>query len=274
MEKYEQIIRDGYQFNMDQYLGKGWTLFKKGAGSLIGYAIIVIVVTMMMNFIPFVGLVSGFLQAALIAGIFIFCRQLLLKRENFNQFFEGFNDFGQIAIFVLVRFLFMLPLLALMFTVVFPFEVFSDLIRGDIDPQYMAEEIAMGIEGNLGIIFLTYFIVIIGFFYIYTSYAFALPLIVDAKLDFWQAMEISRKIIGKKFFMFFLMFLIMGILALIGTAVTCGLGMFVAMPYIYCVIFAAYDDILKPHSDDLSGQLSAFGEQEKDVNTESEDEAK
>jgi len=75
---------------------------------------------------------------------------------------------------------------------------------------------------------------------------------VDSKLEFWQAMEVSRKVIGKKFFMFLLMFLIIGIVAGIATAVTCGLGMFVVFPYIYCVVFAAYDDILKPQDDQLS----------------------
>jgi len=252
MEKYEQVIRDGYQFNMDQYLKNGWSMFKRGAGSLIGYAVIVIIATIVINFIPFVGLLSGFLQAAFIAGFFIFCRQMLNNKENFNQLFEGFNSFGQIAVFVLLRFLFILPLLVLLFTVVFPFEIVSDLIRGDIDPEYIAEEIALGIEGNLGIVLISYLIMIMGFFYIYISYAFALPLIVDAKLEFWQAMEVSRKVIGKKFFMFLLMFLIIGIVAGIATAVTCGLGMFVVFPYIYCVVFAAYDDILKPQDDQLS----------------------
>jgi len=48
--------------------------------------------------------------------------------------------------------------------------------------------------------------------------------------------------------------------------------MFVVMPYIYCVIFVAYDDILKPESEDLSDKISSFGSSEKDINTESEDE--
>ena len=272
MERFEQVLRDGYEFKFDQYLSKGWDLFKKGAGSLIGFYIIVIVAVMLLSLIPFVSLLSSFLQAAFMAGIFIFLRQLLVQKDNFNQLFEGFNYFGNIAVFVIIRFLFFLPFLALLFTVVFPFDLFIDLVAGDIDPQYFAEEIGLSMEGNLSTIFFVYFIMLVGMTYIYVSYAFALPLISDAKLDFWQAMETSRRIIGKKFFMFLLMFIVLGIIAILGSIVTCFLGIFVVVPYMYCVVFAAYDDILQPHSQNLSTQISEFGSEEKDINTESEDE--
>ena len=141
--------------------------------------------------------------------------------------------------------------LVLLFTVVFPISLFVDLIAGNIDPQFFTDELATSFEGNLGTIFTVYFLLIIGAIYIYMSYAFVLPLIVDAKLDFWQAMETSRR-----------------------TVVTCFLGIFVVIPYIYCVIFAAYDDILNPQSEGISEQISDFGVQEKDINTESEDDDK
>jgi len=272
MERFEQVLQDGYEFKFDQYLSRGWELFKKGAWSLIGFYFIVVVAVMVISFIPFVSLLSGFLQAAFIAGIFIFLRQLLLNRENFNQLFEGFSHFGNIAVFVIIRFLFFLPFLALLFTLVFPFDLFLDLIDGDIDPQYFAEEIALSLEGNMSTIFIVYFLLIVGGIYIYMSYAFTLPLIVDAKLDFWQAMEVSRKVIGQKFLMFLLMFIVLGVIATVGTVITCFLGMFVVIPYIYCVIFAAYDDILKPETKDLSTQIGDFGSEQKDINTESEDE--
>jgi hypothetical protein len=274
MEKYDQVIRDGYEFNFEKYMRDGWGLFKKGAGSLIGFCIIVVVMLLILNFMPFVSLISGFLQAALIAGIFIFLRQLMHKRDNFNQFFEGFNNFGQIAIFVLIRYLFIIPFAALLVTFIFPFHLFVDLMSGNIDSQYFAEEIAASLEGNIGLVIGTYVVMLMGFIYIYMSYTFTLPLIVDAKLEFWKAMEVSRKIVGRKFFMFLLLFIVLGIILGLGTAITCGLGFFIVMPYIYCVMFAAYDDILKPQSEDLSNQISEFGVQEKDINTESEDDGR
>ena len=271
MERFEQVLQQGYRFNMESYFGKGWELFKKGAGGLIGYTILVFFASIVVSFIPFVGLLNGFLQAAFIAGIFVYCRQLSQKNENFNQFFEGFSSFGQIAIYVLLRFLFTLPLIALIFTVIFPFELLSDLILGDIDPEFIAEEIALGIQENFGTIMLFYLIIIAGFVYIYISYAFTLPLIVDAKLDFWQAMETSRRIIGKQFFMFLLMFLLIGIVGGVAIGITCGLGAFVVFPYLYCIIYAAYDEILQPQKDNIASEISSFGEKEDDVNTESED---
>ena len=273
MEKFEQVIRDGYRFNMDQYMGRGWDHFKKDAGSLIGFAVIVIIVSMVVAFIPFIGLANMFLQSAFLAGIYVFLRRQNQNKQNFNQLFDGFNSFGPIAVYLVIQFLFMVPLFILMFTLIIPFDVFAGLFTGNIDAEYFAEEVAMSMEGNIGVILLGYLVFFIGAMYIYISYQFTLPLIVDAKLGFWEAMETSRRVIGKKFFMFFLLILVIGILAGLGTVMTCGLGMFVALPYIHCVIFAAYDDILKPADEDLSNQISEFGAEERDVNTESEDDA-
>ena len=68
----------------------------------------------------------------------------------------------------------------------------------------MAEDFASAMEDNIGSIVLGGIVFFLGGMYIYVSYQFTLPLIVDAKLGFWEAMETSRRVIGKKFFMFFL----------------------------------------------------------------------
>ena len=248
-------------------------LFKKVAWSLLGFAFIVMAISVVLIFIPFVGILSSFIQSALLAGIYIFLRQLKSGKQNFNQLFEGFNSFGPIALYLIVLFLMFIPLVIIMFTVTFPFGIFMDYVSGGMDPQYMAEEIARSFEGNIGLIMIGYLIIIAGGIYISISYQFVLPLIVDAKLGFWEAMETSRRVIGKKFFMFLLLFLVIGVLGAIGILITCFLGILVVIPYMHCVIFAAYDDILKP-SPQASAQISDFGVQERDINTEAEDENK
>lgn len=271
MEKFERVLQAGYNFSMDHYLSRGWDHFRKDAGSLIGYAVIVMVVSFIIAFIPFISIANMFLQSTFLAGIYIFLRKQNTLRQNFNQLFDGFNSFGPIALYLVVQFLFFIPLFILLFTMIIPFDVFFSLFTGNVDPQYFAEDVASAMDGNFGSIMLGIIVFFIGSMYIYVSYQFTLPLIVDAKLGFWEAMETSRKIIGQKFFLFFLLFLIVGILGALGTIMTCGLGMFVALPYLHCVIFAAYDDILKPDDKDIASQISSFGEQAKDVNTESEE---
>ena len=175
MEKFEQVIRDGYKFNMDQYMSRGWDHFRKDAGSLIGFAVIVIIVSFVIAVIPFVNLANMFLQSAFLAGIYIFLRQQNLKRQNFNQLFDGFGSFGSIAAFVVVQFLFLIPLFVLLFTLVIPFEIFAGLFTGDMDPQYFAEEFATSLEGNIGMILIGYLVFLIGALYIYISYQFTIP---------------------------------------------------------------------------------------------------
>jgi hypothetical protein len=88
MEKFEQVIRDGYQFDFNGYLKKGWDLFAKGAGSMIGFYIIMIIILLIINFIPFASLASGvFLEAAFSWGFFHFCTADVVRKGQFQSVF-------------------------------------------------------------------------------------------------------------------------------------------------------------------------------------------
>ena len=74
-------------------------------------------------------------------------------------------------------------------------------------------------------------------------YMFAFPLIIEKKMDFWQAMETSRKAVTKNIFelsVFMLalyIFLFIGILLLL-------VGFFVALPIVLAAIAYAYCDLI------------------------------
>lgn len=79
--------------------------------------------------------------------------------------------------------------------------------------------------------------------YLAFAYFFVTPLILDRKIDFWQAMEASRKIVTKKWFSFFGFGLVLGLINL-GGAILSGLGLLVTIPLSVCSVAAAYDDIV------------------------------
>lgn len=264
-ERYRHLVEKGYNFEMGKYMSEGWELFKKGAGSFIGYVLVYFVIIAVASFIPFVNFAAGYLQYVLLAGFFVFCRNLLHQKEEFGNFFAGFNYLGDILIYYLIGYL--VPGLIFVASI-FPFELIPQLMSGQLeDPQEFLDSFTFSIGARLPL----FLILLIGFIYITVSYSLVPALITDAKLSGWTAMETSRKIVGKNFFGFLGMYLVLGLLLIVGTVLTCGLGLLVLFPYLYCTTFKAYDSILNPYADTVGNQLDEFGRQDKDINTESEE---
>ncbi|MEB3313392.1 MAG: hypothetical protein VKL98_04535, partial [Cyanobacteriota bacterium] len=65
----------------------------------------------------------------------------------------------------------------------------------------------------------------------------------DKHMNFWSAMETSRRLITKKWFSFLGLGLLMSLLILAGV-VFFGVGILVTAPLASCVLTAAYEDIV------------------------------
>jgi hypothetical protein len=78
--------------------------------------------------------------------------------------------------------------------------------------------------------------------YLLVGYIFTTWLIVDRGLDFWQAMELSRKTVHKHFFEMFGFFLLL-CLVNFGGLLLLGLGLLVSVPWTLCALTVAYKDV-------------------------------
>ena len=78
--------------------------------------------------------------------------------------------------------------------------------------------------------------------YLAVAWTFTLPLIVDKKLDFWSAMELSRKVVTKHWFHFFF-FGIFALLYFFLGALAFGVGLFVTIPLVLASLMYAYEDV-------------------------------
>lgn len=116
---------------------------------------------------------------------------------------------------------------------------FSDFFKGF---NYWGQLVLASLVSSFIVMFGTLLLIIPGI-YLAVSYQFMYMLVVDHKLEFWEAMEASRKIITGLWFQFFLFLLALGGLALLGT-LALGIGLLVAIPVIYCTSAAAYEDIV------------------------------
>ncbi len=98
------------------------------------------------------------------------------------------------------------------------------------------------------------FLVGIGFFllifpgvYLAVAYMFTTFFILDYKMEFWQAMETSRKIITKNWFAFFGFAFALFAINLLGI-LAFGIGLLVSIPVTTCAAAIAYKDIIGLYS--------------------------
>lgn len=97
--------------------------------------------------------------------------------------------------------------------------------------------VVSGLLTTLGI-----FMCIIPGIYLGVAWMFASLLVIDKKLDFWDAMEVSRKVVTKHWFLVFLVSLVGSLLAASGI-IACCIGILFTMPLYFLMITHAYEDI-------------------------------
>ena len=83
--------------------------------------------------------------------------------------------------------------------------------------------------------------------YLAVGYMFTTFFIIDYRMEFWQAMELSRKIISRNWFAFFGFALVLLALNLLGT-LAFGVGLLVSLPVTSCAAAIAYKDIVGLYS--------------------------
>jgi hypothetical protein len=84
--------------------------------------------------------------------------------------------------------------------------------------------------------------------YLAVAYLFASCLVIDRRLDFWPAMELSRRTVNPLWFGIFTFMLLLAVVNLAG-ALLMGLGLLVTVPLTYCALTAAYADLFGFQSD-------------------------
>jgi hypothetical protein len=78
--------------------------------------------------------------------------------------------------------------------------------------------------------------------YLAVAWTFTFALVIDKKMDFWPAMELSRKVVNKHWWVLFGLILVGALANLVGLAVCC-VGVYVSQPVIIAALAFAYEDI-------------------------------
>jgi hypothetical protein len=78
--------------------------------------------------------------------------------------------------------------------------------------------------------------------YLAVSWMFTLPLVIDKGIDFWPAMELSRKVVTKHWWLMFGLLIVCGLVAIAGVFACC-VGIIVTAAIAQAALMYAYEDI-------------------------------
>jgi len=81
--------------------------------------------------------------------------------------------------------------------------------------------------------------------YLAVAWAFTSLVVVDKGLDFWGAMELSRRVVTRNWWRVFALILLMIPVFILG-ALALGVGIFVALPFAAGALVYAYEDLFNP----------------------------
>jgi len=117
---------------------------------------------------------------------------------------------------------------------------FNDFFKG-VSNKYFLQIFLISLVGGL-LILLGYIFLLIPGIYLSIAYIFAIQLAVDYDLEFWDALETSRKLVSKKWFSISWFSLVLLAVNVVGLLLF-GIGLLVTLPLTICTVIAAYDDI-------------------------------
>lgn len=226
------------------WIKEGWRLFTLNPGLWIAAMLILVAISIVCSFIPFIGSIAEILLGPLFAaGIYSFAHGLASgEGADINRIFDGFREkTGPLIITGLIYF--GLFLVVAFITGIFAFTflgstgVFSHL-GGDPAQQasaFMQSDAIMGLLLTL-LVFMALMIPVAA------AYWFAPPLVLLAGLEPWEAMKASFSACLRNWLPFLIYGLLGTVIAFIAI-IPFGLGLFVAVPLMMASMYASFQDI-------------------------------
>ncbi|MBK9015634.1 MAG: hypothetical protein IPM82_17065 [Saprospiraceae bacterium] len=247
--KIDRIIGEGINFKFSDYISRGFEIFQKDMGSFIGFTVIYFVLSMVISFIPIVGNIANQLvvSPALIVGLYLFANKLDKgERPEFGTFFKGFDFVGQLVLAALV-----MGIILGISMIPFGFAIWNsglvewymDVVQnpGTPPPPIPIADIPWW---SLLLLLPTIFLAV--------AYAWTNLFIVFYRMEFWPAMEASRRLITKNWVIFFAFSFVTGLIMMLGIILLC-VGILATFPAAMCMAYAAFADVTKLNEETSEG---------------------
>ncbi len=222
-------------------LSRSWALYKREFGLIFFTTLVVNIASSAASGIPYIGILIGLaLNGVLFGGLYWFYLKLIRgQKAELADAFAGFQT-AFIPLMLASAVSGILTLLAAgIVAIPMLITVIPLLIKFSKDPELAPDILlpALGVGSILNIFFCVLVAMVL-----YGLWAFAFPLIIDKRMQFWEAMETSRKAVLSNFVSIFVLFLVGGLLAIFGL-IACCIGVFFTIPIFFGSVAYAYEDL-------------------------------
>lgn len=229
------ILMYGYETHTTTYISKGYEIFKKNVGGFIGFIILAFLIRMVATFIPSIGSIASIFLIPLYIGVNVVAKKIDQNEQyEFGNFFDGYKKLGSLigVAFIQGLIAFLIMLIAFVpFFLLYGVDFFSNLENMTIN------------DNRFVILIIMMFILIVLFMFIFIAWVLSSQLIVFNNSSAWQSMEISRKIVSKKYFNWIGFMLLLGLVNFAG-ALCFLIGLLVTIPTTLCAMYVAYEDVV------------------------------
>lgn len=235
--KLQQIIDNGYEFDFGNYISEGIDTFKQNIGGFVGYTAVFLLCNVVAAFIPVVGSLAMLLLTPIFLAGFYLTAHLIKNNQavEFKDFFRGFDYAGQLIAMYVVMILLIIVLMIPMIVGLTMTISSSAILPEDIsdNPFWIFSQISLWM-----------FVLIVPMVYFVIAWRWAPMFIVFYQMGFWDAMEASRRITTKKWWLLFAFAIVIGILGSIGY-IALLVGFLFTYPAAMCMDYAAFRDVTK-----------------------------
>ncbi|WP_338763896.1 hypothetical protein WAF17_20635 [Bernardetia sp. ABR2-2B] len=244
-DEFAKIRSEGYSVEFSDTLSSSWDFMKPYLGQLVSYTLFCFFADLTLSFIipqivSFMGnlgylvgtIVNLTLISALLAGFYSFFEKVYQKdRFSFQNLFDGFQHIKELALHqILVVMMVALPFLGMFF------------LAQKIGINKTVDIFDINTYEVFTILF--YFIFSLPSLLVFTLYIFAPILIVVARMSFWSAMEVSRKLVLGNYigvFGFVIGFTLINSIGLL----LLGVGTLFTIPLTFAATFILYTKLIE-----------------------------
>ena len=248
-EHYENLLENGFEFDITKYVNGGWNLFKEKAGSFIGFFWLSVLLFISFSSLAFLNPAIGILSLVILyfiifAGYYSFIKAQINGDAQWNNFFIPWATIVQVLINTFFIFLITLPIyLVMLYIIEFPFDLYFKMIEDFKNSQAILLEIEQWSNENWLRNNLVQYSASIIVGILNTLFMFSYMLIIDKGMKSTDALWLSRKIISKKLIHFILISILVNLILIGGMLFTCFLGTMVVIPLSMCINYYMYDSI-------------------------------
>ncbi len=226
--------RGGYEIAIGSVLSRTWATIRANFWPCVGVTLLVYFAMLASQQIPCIGVIASFaLTGPFFGGLYVFfLKQLRGQPAALGDAFSGFNKPHVFQLALASSVVTLLSVMAMLVLVV-PGVVlnWSALTSDSSTPP-------------IGFI-LWCCVAIVPFMYLTVAWMFSYALVIDRGLEFWPAMELSRKVVNMNLWGWFLFMLVLTLLSIAGVLALC-VGFLVVLPVFFCSLMVVYEDIFAP----------------------------